>query len=376
MGKAATAMLAGAADVLGPRLGPCLAVTRADSVRPGEPGVPDAEVIFGDHPVPGAASLAAGRRVLGFCAGLDSAAPLLVLLSGGASALVEHPVAGVSAGDLARANRWLLASGLAIDHVNAVRRRLSAIKGGGLARHTGASRIAVLAISDVPGNAAEVIGSAPFTPSAAPRLPDGLPKWLLGLAAGAEAPSARRQVPAVDFRVVADAGLAARGALVCARSLGFGARLHDPLLSGRTTEAARRVVAGLDSKSPGIHAWRGETSPVLPATAGPGGRNRHLALCLALALERHDLRDVTALCTATDGSDGSAEAAGGWADGTTAARIRAAGLDPEEAFHRADSAAALAAAGDTFVTGPTGTNVMDLVLAFCAPGLSEQRRAG
>ncbi|MEJ2514573.1 MAG: DUF4147 domain-containing protein [Gammaproteobacteria bacterium] len=370
MGKAATAMLAGAADALGPAIGPALAVTRPDSVRPGEPGVAAAEVIYGDHPVPGAASLAAGRRVTAFCSRLDPRGSLLVLLSGGASALVEHPAAGVSRTDLGRANRWLLASGLAISEVNAVRRRLSAIKGGGLARATAARRVVVLAVSDVPGNAPEVIGSGPFSATAAPALPGGLPAWLQRLVAKREAPGNRSPSPEVDFRVVADADAAAGAAVAWGRFRGFEARLHEPLLAGGTIDAVGRLLADhLEAAGRGIHVWRGETSPVLPPAAGRGGRNRHLALGLALALESRRARDITLLCTATDGSDGSGDAAGGWADPDVAARIRACGLDPAAAFTGADSGPVLEAAGQAFVTGPTGTNVMDLVLAVSGSGL-------
>jgi len=371
LGKAATAMLAGAADVLGARLGPVLAVTRSDAVRPGEPGLTHARVLFGDHPVPGPASLAAGAEIEAFCDAVPAGADLLALLSGGASALAERLPAGITAGDLDRAGRWLLASGLPIDAVNAVRASLSCLKAGRLAARLGGRRVCVLAVSDVPDDVPAVIGSGPFTVGPPPVIPGGLPSWLKALVTRAPAPPVPGQagLPSVDYRVVANGRAAAEAAAGFARAQGTGGVVHERLLAGDTSAAAARILAELGAGAPGVHAWWGETTVRLPDRPGEGGRNRHLALLLGRSLEGRD--DVTFLCAATDGSDGSAGAAGGWADGATVARGRTAGLDPDAALAGAEAGPFLRAAGDEFVTGPTGTNVMDLVLAWRGAGFPE-----
>jgi glycerate 2-kinase len=363
-GKAAPAMLAGAADALGAGIGAALCITRADAVRPGEPGVAQARLVTGDHPVPGDKSLAAGRELLAFLDALPPGAPLLCLLSGGGSTLVEALPAGVRVAELARANRWLLASGLPIDAVNRVRAGLSCLKAGRLARYAGRDRrIIVLAISDVPGDDPAVIASGPWTPSPEITLPGGLPPWLAALVQRAPPPprpgdSALAQV---DYRVIASGQHALEAAGVAARAAGLPFAGHDIPLQGSVGAAAELILAAVSGAPPGVHGWSGETTLSLPDEAGRGGRNSHLALTLAAALEGRD--DVTVMCAATDGSDGSTHAAGGWADGEVARRGRALGLDAANALARADSGAYLAATGDALLTGPTGTNVMDLVLA-------------
>jgi glycerate 2-kinase len=364
LGKAAPAMLAGAADALGEGIGAALCITRDDALRPGEPGVAHARLVMGDHPVPGERSLAAGRELLAFLDALPPGAPLLCLLSGGSSALVEALPADIRVADLARANQWLLASGLPIGAVNRVRARLSSLKAGRLARYAGKDRrILVLTISDVPGDDPACIGSGPWTPAPDSLLPDGLPPWLDALLDRAPAPPAPgdRSLAQVDYRVIAGGRHALQAADAAARAAGLSFTRHEVPLQGSVDAAAELVLAAVMAGPPGVHGWSGETTLSLPVDAGRGGRNSHLALRLATALEGR--ADITVVCAATDGSDGSTRAAGGWADGDVAGRGRALGLDAAVALARADSGAYLAATGDALVTGPTGTNVMDLVLA-------------
>ena len=378
VGKAAPAMLAGAADRLGDRIGPALCITRADAARPGEPGVGHARVLFGDHPVPGALSLAAGQELLAFLDRLPPHLPLLCLWSGGSSALVEALPDGITPEDLARANRWLLGSGLAIDAVNRVRARLSRLKAGRLAQRLAGRAVTVLAISDVPGDAPNVIGSGPWTPPPRPLTggwPTDLPGWLVRLLerAAPEPAPGDAALAAVDYRVVANGRLALQAAVEAARAAGLASTLHETPLQGAVEAAAGRILAAVAAGGPGLHAWSGETTVRLPPTPGAGGRNSHLALALACALAGRE--DVVALCAATDGSDGTGEAAGGWADGGVVGRGRALGLDARDALGRADSGSFLAATGDALLTGPTGTNVMDLMLVFKEARVEEEARA-
>lgn len=363
LGKAAPAMLAGLADALGGAIGPALCITRAGAARPGEPGVAHARVLLGDHPVPGERSLLAGSELLKFVDALPPRIPMLCLLSGGSSALAEALPDGVGAAELARANRWLLASGLPIDAVNRVRAGLSLLKAGRLAARCAGRRVIVLALSDVPGDDPVVIASGPWTAAAARPLPADLPGWLATLLAHAPGPPAPDAVgmAEVDYRVIATGRRALRAAAAEARAAGLAVHLHDSPLQGPAERAAGEIAAVLTAQSPGLHGWSGETTVRLPDNPGTGGRNSHLALALACALEGR--RDIVALCAATDGSDGSGNAAGGWADGGVVERGRTRGLDARAALAGADSGGFLAATGDALATGPTGTNVMDLVLA-------------
>jgi glycerate 2-kinase len=367
LGKAAMAMLAGAAAALGDHAGPALCITRSDAIRPAERGMTGVRMLTGDHPVPGMRSVAAGRELLDFIDGLPRGAPVLCLLSGGSSALVEVLPAGMTLADLERANRWLLGSGLPIAAVNQVRARLSCLKAGRLAQRLAGRRVVVLAISDVPGDDPAVIGSGPWTAVRPAPLPGALPGWLLDLLA--QAPP--QPVPgdsacaAVDYRVIGNGARALAAAGAAARAAGMAAHLHDTLLQGEVPVAADQILASLAAGPPGVHAWSGETTVRLPEHPGRGGRNSHLALTLACALAGQE--DIEILCAATDGSDGTGGAAGGWADGGVIARGAALGLDARAALDRADSGAFLEATGDAWRGGPTGTNVMDLVLAL-APG--------
>lgn len=369
VGKAAPAMLAGAADALGERLGEALCITQPGAARPGEPGPARARLLWGDHPVPGARSLAAGQAMLAFLDALPAHMPLLCLWSGGSSALAEVLPRGVAAEDLARANRWLLASGLPIDAINRVRARLSCLKAGRLAHRLAGRKVIVLAISDVPGDDPAVIGSGPWTAPAGETCADppaSLPDWLDALwsrAPPVPAPGAAAWA-AVDYRVVGSGGRALAAAGEVAQAAGIASRLHAAPLQGPVEAAAERVLAALSSAGAGLHAWSGETTVRLPPAPGQGGRNSHLALTLSCALAGR--ADALVLCAATDGRDGTGGAAGGWADGGVVARGAALGLDARAVLARADSGRYLAATGDALVTGPTGTNVMDLVLALRA----------
>jgi glycerate 2-kinase len=364
LGKAAPAMLAGASDARCVDLNPALCITHAATVRPGEPGVAHARLVPGDHPVPGPQSLAAGRALLAFLDALPPGAPLLCLLSGGSSALVEVLPAGVGVAELERANRWLLASGLPIDAINRVRSGMSCIKAGRLAARLAGRRVVVLAISDVPGDDPAAIGSGPWTAAPLRPIPENLPEWLVELAAHAppQPMPGGAGLAAVDYRVIAGGRQALHAAGAVARAAGLAAVLHEAPLQGRAGTVAEELVRALTAGSPGFHGWYGETTVCLPGSPGAGGRNSHLALEIACALSGRD--DITVLCAATDGLDGSGGAAGGWADGGVLARGAALGRNAADALVRADSGAFLAATGDALVTGPTGTNVMDLVLAL------------
>lgn len=369
-------MLAGVLQGPGQRVGPALVIAPDGVARPGEPGHPDwtdktpggIRVLAGDHPVPGPRSVAAGRALLDFIERVPEGGSLLCLWSGGSSALVEALPASVSTEALARANRWLLGSGLPIDAVNRIRTALSCLKGGRLATRLPGRRVTVLAISDVPGDDPAAIGSGPWTPAPSAMsvagLPAGVPSWLQALTAHAPPAPAPGDsgLARVDFRIVASGPLALAAAAGPARAAGLPVTVHQAPLAGEVAAAAARVLECLDAGPPGWHGWSGETTVQLPASPGQGGRNSHLALALAVVLAGRD--DIVVLCGATDGLDGAGPGAGGWADGGVTARGRALGLDAHAALAGADAGRYLAQTGDALHIGPTGTNVMDLVLAL------------
>lgn len=366
-GKAASSMLEGAlqaqSDV------PALLITKDGHVSPKLRSHPGVEVREAGHPLPDARSLQAGRRLLEFIAASPKDAPLLFLLSGGASSLVEVLPTGVTLEDWRRVNAWLLASGLDIHAMNAVRKRLSCIKGGRLLEHLAGRPAVVLMISDVPGDDPASIGSGPLVPSPEVPLPDGLPDWierLLATAPPSPAPEDGRWRQ-VESRIVATNGMALDGAVQVAMDLGVPIHRHAEFLQGDAAEVGERLARWLRGAAPpGLHLWGGETTVRLPPVPGRGGRNQHLALSAALALD--GTTGITLLAAGSDGTDGPTADAGGCVDGTTAALIRAAGVDPVRALGAADSGTALAAAQALVRLGPTGTNVMDFVLALKEAG--------
>lgn len=362
-GKAASSMLEGALQVQ-PDV-PALLITKDGHVSPRLRSHPGVEVREAGHPLPDARSLQAGRRLLEFIAASPQERPLLFLLSGGASSLVEVLPTGGTLDDWRRVNAWLLASGLDIHAMNAVRKRLSCIKGGRLLEHLGGRRAIVLMMSDVPGDDPASIGSGPLAPSPEKPLPDGLPDWierLLETVPPSPAPDDARWQQ-VESRMIATNGMALEGAVQVAMGLGVPIHRHAEFLQGEAAERGERLARWLmEAAPPGLHLWGGETTVRLPPAPGRGGRNQHLALSAALALD--GTTGITLLAAGSDGTDGPTADAGACADGATAAIIRAAGVDPVRALGAADSGTALAAAHALIRLGPTGTNVMDLVLAL------------
>lgn len=359
LGKAASAMMLGARDILGTRLASGLVITKDGHADVEVEADAHLAIHYAEHPWPGEGSLRAGRALTEFIDVSPVDARLLFLISGGASSLVEVPVEGVDLAFLRQANDWLLASGLAIDEVNRVRQRLSRLKGGGLRHYLDGRQALALVISDVPGDDPRAIGSGPLA-EPLPGLPAGLPDWLT--ARVGSAPDAPDAVPAVPHHLVAslEQALVAAEAAACAYGLRV-VRMSEPL-SGDAALAGQTLAEVVCAAPPGISLWGGETTVALPETPGRGGRNQQLALAAARALAGRD--DCWFLSAGTDGTDGPTEDAGALVDGGTVARGRAQGLDPEAALLGADAGRFLEASGDLIHTGPTGTNVTDLVIAL------------
>jgi len=362
VGKAAAAMACGAVRrVGGEHFKACLVITREGHAGPWRACLQsiDPTVIEAGHPVPDARSLEAGATLLKLLT-TESTSALLLLISGGASSLVEVLPPDLVLDDLQRANAWLLGSGMDIVRMNAVRRRLSLIKGGGLLRFLNGRAVHALALSDVLGDAPAAIGSGLVSPPATDdAIPSGLPDWLtvrLEPVRAAPAPVA------VDYRIIANNRTACEAFARRVRAAGVPAILHETPLTGDARATGERLAHALRQATGGVHIWGGETTVQLPAQRGTGGRCQQLALAAARFIEGDPRIQLLAL--GTDGSDGPTDDAGALVDGGTAERGRLAALDPLDCLVRADAGRFLEASGDLVATGPTGTNLNDLVVGW------------
>jgi hydroxypyruvate reductase len=360
IGKAASSMLEGAREGFGARLRRALLVSRADYISPSWHEDAWIETLAAGHPLPTEDSLAAGKRLLDWLQ--ESTDPLLVLLSGGTSSLVEVPAPGVTLEMLQQVNRWLLGSGLDIRQVNAIRKRLSRIKGGQLLEYLGERPARVWMISDVRGDDPAVIGSGLLYPANMDTahivsLPGELQAILDKL------PEASRPLVTVpEHRLLANLPTACSALVKAARERELPVQVHDTELDGDAAETGRQLAEALQHALPGLHLWGGETTVQLPAQPGRGGRNQQLALAAATVLAGKP--DACLLALGTDGSDGPTEDAGALVDGGSIARGELAGLDAEACLRAADAGTFLEASCDLISTGPTGTNVRDIVLAL------------
>lgn len=343
IGKAASDMALGAHDVLGVAVERTLVITKDGHVAPQLLALPNVEVHESSHPVPDQRSLDAGQSLLRWISELPRSVEPLFLISGGASSLVEVLREGVTFEQLGRLNAEGLASGIAIGELNARRSRLSVIKGGGVSRLLGDRPARALFISDVPGDDPAVIGSGILGP------PGG------GPASGGPADR-------IERTVVASLSLAIEGVCAAAEKWGLDVRRPGARFDDDAARLAVRFTHELHMNSAQVCVWGGESTVQLPAHPGRGGRNQHLALAAARLLAGQP--QMMLLAAGTDGTDGVTEDAGALVDSETCARISLAELDADDCMRRADSGAALAASGDLIHTGPTGTNVGDLVIGL------------
>lgn len=343
IGKAGAAMCRGASEALGRIEGVCVTNT------PG-PVPPGVELVLGDHPLPGPASLAAGERVL---QAADSARERCVaLISGGGSALCELPKPGVAAGFLSMVNQRLIDGGATIEEINLVRGHLSAVKGGGIAR-AASCPVDTYLLSDVGPAPPAVIASGPTI--ASPHRPEEARQVLErhGIEVDDGVWGAMSRDPGSKTSrsvvVLADGMTAARAAAEAARGDGMAARTFEEWLSGPVESCLDRF---LTAEGNGVTVAAGEPTVVV-AEPGKGGRSTHAAL---LAAGRLAGSETLFAALATDGADGRSDSAGAIVDGSTLQR----GGDPGEHLRRFSSASYLEATGDLVRTGPTGTNVADL----------------
>ncbi|MEX0430057.1 glycerate kinase type-2 family protein [Spiribacter insolitus] len=361
IGKAASAMANGVADVRGEDVAGGLVITRAGYEDPRLPERIPVRQLLAAHPVPDARSLEAGNALVDYLRDAPADARFLFLISGGASSLVERPAGEQDPAALAQFNEWLLASGLDIARMNTLRKAVSTIKGGRLVRWLDGRRAHGLLISDVPGDDPAVIGSGLLAADRGTNPGGPLPASLPPGMTRASAPPDADIFDNVHLQIVASNAIARRACVDAARPGGWGVRVIDELLTGEAEQLGRRVAESVIDGPPGLVVMGGEPTVTLPEHPGRGGRMQTLALAAAESLAGSD---CLLLAAGTDGADGPGEDAGAIVDGGTIQRLRRAGFDAALSLSRADAGSALAAAGDLLQTGPTGTNVMDLVIGF------------
>ncbi|MCW8890926.1 MAG: DUF4147 domain-containing protein [Sedimenticola sp.] len=365
IGKAAQAMAMGAVDKLGEQIVEGLVISKSGHLDYGELKAHGLKGVEGGHPVPDAASLQAGDTLIEFIRSQPRERQLLFLISGGASGLVEKLKEGIDLQQLQKINQWLLGSGLPITAMNRVRKTLSQIKGGGLISVVDGRPSKVLLISDVPGDDPAVIGSGLLVAdkNVNDNLDDlSLPDWLRDLLPSAVA-AAEQRSDTIALEIVASLRLAREAAAEKARELGYVVTVQHAHLGGEVDVVGRRLGYELCDTWPGLYIWGGEPTVKLPENPGRGGRNQHLALTVAGCIAGN--RNVCFLAAGSDGGDGPGEDAGAVVDGATISRgTRASRLDYEACLAQADSGRFLEASGDLINTGPTGTNVMDLMIGI------------
>ncbi len=383
-GKAGAPMAAAVEEMIGERLTAGLI-----NVKHGHTlsQVGKVEVNEAGHPTPDEAGRAGVQRMVDMLADLSEKDLVICVISGGGSALLPLPVAGISLEEMQALTGSLLRCGATINEINAVRKHISQIKGGQLARLVYPATLVSLILSDVVGNPLDVIASGPTVPDTSTfatayevlerydivdEVADSIVERLRAGRAGQvpETPKEGEQIFEKTYNLIIGSNeVAAQAAIAKALELGFNTLFLSTYVEGEAREVARVFAAvakeivryGRPLSRPACVVAGGETTVTITG-AGMGGRNQELALAAALALD--GWQDALIVSLATDGTDGPTDAAGAFASGSTLNRARSLGLSAEKYLADNDSYHFFEQLGDLIVTGPTNTNVNDLVFVF------------
>lgn len=385
IGKAAARMAQTVEPILGDALTAGLAITKDEHGLP----LDRIELREASHPVPDERGVQAAQEVMALLSDTRNDDLVLCLMSGGGSALLPCPVDGVTLADKGELTRQLLACGADIAEINSLRKHLSRLKGGGLARQTAPATVVSLILSDVVGDPLDVIASGPTVPDSSTfseawnslehhglleTVPSSIRSYLQQGCEGS-IPDTPKPGDALFDKVtnhlIGTNRMAVEAAAQKARSLGYQTLILSTTITGETRDVAMMHGAlareihqtGQPIPRPACLLSGGETTVTLTGH-GKGGRNQEFAL--AAAPEIAGLEGTLVLCGGTDGTDGPTDAAGALADGETLQRSRALGLDLQQALDGHDAYPFFAALDDLLMTGPTGTNVMDLRLVLVA----------
>lgn len=333
VGKAASPMARSALESYGSDI-LSLVVTKHDHGEAELHKYENLNLIESAHPVPNEHSLRAGEALIQFIDGMSSDAKLLMLVSGGASALAEALPDNMSLSDLQKFNNGLLSDGLDIHEMNRQRKEISKLKAGKLLARFKGKQAQVFAISDVEGDDISVIGS--------------------GIGEIAKSAKCKNMIS----EIIASNEIARHVCEQEAKQLGFEIVANEETLFGDVFEIAKEHAQKIKAGPKGIYIFGGEPVIELPKKPGEGGRNQAMATALAKEISGH--KNISILVAGTDGTDGPTNSAGGFVDGTSWKKT----TKGAEYLKRADSGNWLRKSGGLFVTGPTGTNVMDIMLAI------------
>jgi glycerate 2-kinase len=371
-GKAGAAMAQVVEEILGDRISAGLVVVKDGHLAPTR----IVSIVEAGHPVPDARGERAAGGLLALATSAGERDLVLFLVSGGGSALTPAPASPVTLAEKQAVTRALLEAGATIGELNAVRKHLSRLKGGQLARTAAPAAVLTLVLSDVIGDPLDVIASGPTAPDPTTfgRALDVLrERGVLAaapatvrerLTAGARGAIAETPKPGDPlFRRVANAvignnALIATAAVERARVLGYRPQLLTRELQGEARSVARQLVELARSLPPPACVIASGETTVTVRGRGRGGRCQEFALAAALLVESEP--GITVLAAGTDGTDGPTDAAGAIVDGSTVERARRAGLDARVALDDNDAYHVLRATGDLIVSGPTNTNLLDL----------------
>jgi hydroxypyruvate reductase len=378
-GKAGASMARAVEDILGGRITAGWVNVKYGYTAPTQ----TIKIHEAGHPVPDGASVTGTQAMIDLLRDVTADDLVICLISGGGSALMTLPEEGVTLEDNQALTGALLRSGAPIQAINTVRKHLSQVKGGQLARLAYPATVITLILSDVVGSPLDVIASGPTVPDPttfadaraiikqygiAREVPESIHEHLAwGVP---ETPKAGDPVfDRVQCVIVADNARAAQAAVGKAEALGFRTLLLSTYVEGEAREVAHVLSAlakeiaatGRPIPRPACLILGGETTVTVKGR-GKGGRNQELALAAALAIQGMDSVLIASL--ATDGSDGPTDAAGGLVDGSTVTRGEALGLSALKALQHNDAYPYLERVGDLLVTGPTNTNVNDLMAVF------------
>ncbi|MBN2555627.1 MAG: DUF4147 domain-containing protein [Anaerolineales bacterium] len=369
-GKAAGGMVDAAYEKLGGRLTAGVASIPVGSTL-SHPGL---EVHYGGHPLPDRGSLAAGLAVGNLLAHTQPGDIVLVLISGGGSAMLEWPLAGIELNNIRVLTDLLLRSGAPIEEINVVRKAISRIKSGGIARLAAPAQVIALILSDVVGDRLTAIASGTtvlrrVSPESAKQV---LKRYQIWEEVPQEIRTALTQAPGVSLsarrpinRLVGSNRLALDAAAEAARRLGFSPCIVSARMHGEARQIAARFAHQLIRAEAGTCLLMGGETTVTIRGEGQGGRNQEFALAASLVLSQAPGRVLMAL--ATDGVDGPTDAAGAIVSSETCRNAKAAGVKLSIALSQNDSYPALRALNALIQTGPSGTNVNDVVIGLVYP---------
>ncbi len=380
IGKASIPMIKAAAFILGDAVYKGLAITK--NARIHEEIGDRISIIIGDHPIPGTNSILAADTLLEFISEATQQDLIILLISGGGSALITKPGYGLNLADLQETTRCLLNASVPIQEINTIRKHLDLVKGGGLLNRAGKARVLTLILSDVVGNNLGVVASGPSMPDPTSyadcmeiiskhhlerSIPDEVLKYLQNGIAG-KIPETFKpgQNNKIHYEVlIGNIDLALEKVLEFGNELGYQVQRSAQYLAGDIEVESERVIreftefikTSQDAKL--LMVWGGEVT-VNHRGSGKGGRNMHMALLCAKAIAGMD--DIVGISLATDGEDGSTDAAGAIFDGSTMERGSQSGLNYMKSLENQSSYDYFKTLGDLLITGSTGTNINDIFI--------------